>query len=99
MGTTAVVINERELTCDEVALLSSLGVIMSPGRYWLLSDGTYGEENGYAIGRLATDGRQVNCGSYDGTGWTSRNGYTDIGAGGNADGCYFIGSDWSCSTF
>ena len=58
-GGTRVFVNGRELHPQEVAVLSQLGSV-TPGRYWMDSNGNFGYERGPQLGNLYVLARQRN---------------------------------------
>lgn len=88
---TGVFVNGRELHPLDVAALMPLVGTVYPGRYWLSYDGTYGFENGPAVGNLIYLARQA----YGGRGYNRNTYFGHLGSDGQTS--YFFDSDTGCS--
>lgn len=93
---TGTFINGREIhVLEHQALQRAYGVVY-PGRFWLMADGTFGQEGGPALGNLAASARS---GATGGGSWSS---YSPLAGsvGGDGSGCLYFngagdGSSWS----
>lgn len=97
-GDTQIFINGREITKIEMyELIKISGTPVAPGRYWMDAQGWAGKEGQAAIANIYYLANQY-YGSNNGNSFY-RNGYTDMGSGGNSEGFYIIGEDFSYSDF
>ena len=93
---TGTYINGREIhRLVYLALLRTYGQV-SPGRFWLTADGTFGIEGGPSLGNLRPQGG----GGRGGGSWSASSPFAGT-AGGDGSGCLYFnggGSSWSnCS--
>ena len=94
-GRTGIFINGRQINSTERAQWQQLTGPITPGYYWLDAYGNVGYAEGGAITNLLQLARQQSSGSNS----FYRNFYTGTGSGGNSDGFYIMGKDWSYSKF
>jgi len=90
-GGTSVFVNDRELHAGDVAALTAVLGPVSPGRYWLRHDGSYGDEGGQPLGNLIYLAQQAAGGP--GYNRTTYGGY--LGSDGQTS--YFFDRDSGCS--
>lgn len=97
-GNTNIYINGREITKIEMyELIKISGTPVAPGRYWMDAQGWAGKEGQPAIANIYYLANQYYGKSNSDSFY--RNGYTDMGSGGNSEGFYIIGKDFSYSDF
>lgn len=101
-GRTGIYINGRQIDYTEQLQWQQLVGPITRGRYWLDAYGNVGLEGGPALVNLIQLAQQSYSG-YAGQGNNGnsfyRNFYTGNGGGGNSEGFYIMGRDWSYSSF
>lgn len=97
-GNTGIYVNGREINqLEKAELIKITGTMVQPGRYWLDAQGWTGFEGQGALTNIFYLSNQY----YSRRSGNSfyRNSYTDMGMGGNSEGFYIMGEDFSYSQF
>jgi hypothetical protein len=97
-GKTGIWVNGRQLHYQEVRALRMMFATVYPGRYWLTENGTWGRENGPALGNLYLTIQKMNRRSGGGNTYY-HNGYTGISSGSGNGFTYVMGKDFSYTSW